>query len=93
MQEAADKVQTHEARVFTQWILSLNIPQLFIHNILQDVRDGIVLLKVLDHLEPGIVNWKKTNKPKAPGESLNRYKRVENCNIIVTGKQIGRAHV
>jgi hypothetical protein len=34
-QEAADMNQSHEARVFTQWILSLNIPQLFIHNLVQ----------------------------------------------------------
>ena len=78
-EEAADRGHSKEARVFTQWILSLNIPQLFIHSLVQgtplpvcpplvpstvcvccvDVGDGLVLIKVLDHLEPGIVNWSR----------------------------------
>jgi len=38
----------------------------------------VVLLKVLDNIEPGIVRWRRVSlKPK------NRYKMVENCNEVV----------
>jgi len=45
----------------------------------------LVILRVMDHVQPGIVDWSKVNT-KAP---LNKFKKVENCNYaVVLGKQM-----
>lgn len=75
---------TREARAFCLWINSLGIEP-FVNNLFEDLRDGIIILKVMDIVQPGIVDWSKVNL-KAP---LNKFKKVENCNYaIVLGKQM-----
>jgi len=75
---------TREARAFCLWINSLGVEP-FVVNLFEDLRDGLVILKVMDKVSPGIVDWTKVNQ-KAP---LNRFKKVENCNYaVVLGKQL-----
>jgi len=75
---------TREARAFCLWINSLGIEP-FVNNLFEDLRDGIIILKVMDIVQPGIVDWNKVNT-KQP---LNRFKKVENCNYaVVLGKQM-----
>jgi len=68
-----------EARAFALWINSLGIEP-FVNNLYEDLRDGIIILKVMDVVRPGIVNWSKVNT-KLP---LNKFKQTENCNYAVT---------
>jgi plastin-1 len=66
---------SREERSFKFWIQSLGED---INNLFEDLRDGVVLLKVFDKVQPGIVNWKKANlKPK------NKYQCIENTNYCV----------
>jgi len=75
---------TREARAFCLWINSLGIEP-FVNNLFEDLRDGLVILRVMDTIQPGIVDWSKVNT-KAP---LNKFKKVENCNYaVVLGKQM-----
>jgi len=75
---------TREARAFCLWINSLGIEP-FVNNLFTDLRDGIIILKVMDIVQPGIVDWTKVNT-KLP---LNKFKQVENCNYaVVLGKQM-----
>lgn len=75
---------TREARAFCLWINSLGIEP-FVNNLFEDLRDGVVILKVMDVVQPGIVDWNKVNT-KQP---LNKFKKVENCNYaVVLGKQM-----
>jgi len=75
---------TREARAFCLWINSLGIEP-FVNNLFEDLRDGIIILKVMDIVQPGIVDWSKVNT-KVP---LNKFKKVENCNYaVVLGKQM-----
>jgi len=75
---------TREARAFCLWINSLGIDP-FVNNLFEDLRDGLVILKVMDIVQPGIVDWSKVNT-KLP---LNKFKKVENCNYaVVLGKQM-----
>jgi len=75
---------TREARAFALWINSLGIEP-FVYNLFEDLRDGLVLLRVFDKINPGCVDWRKVND-KHP---LNKFKKVENCNYaIVLGKQL-----
>ncbi len=75
---------SREERVFRMWINSQGIDDCYVNNLYEDLRDGCVLLKVEDKVEPGVVVWKKVNiHPK------NTFKKVANCNYaIVIGKSM-----
>ena len=50
-----------------------------------DLKDGLVLLKVIDSVVPGVVQWNKVNSKKP----LNAYQQIENCNQVVQVAQVG----
>lgn len=68
-----------EGRAFALWLNSLGCEP-FVNNLFDDLQDGLVLLFALDKIHPGLVEWKKVNKP-APITS--KFKKVENCNYVV----------
>ncbi|XP_042007757.1 fimbrin-1-like [Salvia splendens] len=76
-----DEQISREERCFRLWINSLGI-SLYVNNLFEDVRNGWVLLEVLEKVSPGSVNWKHASKPpiKMP------FRKVENANQVV---QIG----
>jgi plastin-1 len=74
---------TREERCFRMWINSLNIENLYINNLYVEVQDGLTLLKILDKVEPGSVNWKKVEK-----NPNHRLKKISNCALVV---EIGQA--
>ncbi|XP_044440839.1 fimbrin-4 isoform X1 [Triticum aestivum] len=67
-----------EERAFRMWINSLGIAT-YVNNVFEDVRNGWVLLEVLDKVCPGYVNWKLATKPpiKMP------FRKLENCNQVI----------
>jgi plastin-1 len=73
-----DEQVSREERCFRLWINSLGISS-YVNNIFEDVRNGWVLLEVLDKVSPGSVNWKHATKPpiKMP------FRKVENCNQVI----------
>jgi plastin-1 len=72
-----------EARAFALWLNSLGVDP-FVHDLYDDLRDGIVLLQAFDKVHPESVYWKRVNQ-KQP---LGRFKMVENTNYaVVLGKQ------
>ncbi|KAG6534102.1 fimbrin-5-like [Zingiber officinale] len=74
-----DDIQvSRDERAFRLWINSLGIAT-YVNNVFEDVRNGWVLLEVLDKVSPGSVNWKQASKPpiKMP------FRKVENCNQVV----------
>ncbi|KAG8386062.1 hypothetical protein BUALT_Bualt03G0109900 [Buddleja alternifolia] len=79
-----DELMSREERCFRLWINSLGITS-YVNNLFEDVRNGWILLEVLDKVSPGSVNWKHATKPpiKMP------FRKVENCNQVVRiGKQL-----
>eukprot|EP00948_MAST-09A_sp_MAST-9A-sp1_P002551 g2551.t1 len=79
-----DVGDSREERVFRLWINSLGIPDLYVNNLFEDLRNGVVLLKVMDKVQPGIVSWKRVNlKPKM------KFHKLENANYaVVLGKKM-----
>jgi len=69
---------SREARAFTLWINSLGIDP-YVNNLFEDLKTGLVLLKIEDKLQPGVVDWKRVNQR----EPLHRIKSVENTNYCV----------
>lgn len=60
---------SRDERAFRLWINSLNIDDISVNNLYEEAKDGILLLKVIDKLKPGLVDWKKVDmKPN------NRFK-------------------
>ncbi|KAJ4975813.1 hypothetical protein NE237_000919 [Protea cynaroides] len=84
MMTTDDLQVSREERCFRLWINSLGIVT-YVNNVFEDVRNGWVLLEVLDKVSPASVNWKQASKPpiKMP------FRKVENCNqVIRIGKQL-----
>ncbi|KAJ5076113.1 fimbrin-1 [Anaeramoeba ignava] len=75
---------TREERAFKIWINSLGVDPK-VNNLYEDLKDGFILLQVLDKIEPGCVDWKKINtKPS------NLYQTIENCNYVIElGRSLG----
>ncbi len=61
--------------VFRFWMNSLGVP---VRNFTDDMKDGLVLIKVFNAIAPGLVDWTKVNV-----KQLNAYKMIENCEYVV----------
>lgn len=48
----------------------MGIDDVYINNLYEEVRDGLVLLKVIHKLDPNVVDWKTVEK-----NPNNAYKR------------------
>jgi len=80
-----DEGDSREERAFRMWMNSLGIKKVYVNNLFHDSTDGLVLLKVIDRIEPGSVKWKK----KVERKPNNRFKKLSNTNYAVDlGKQM-----
>jgi len=70
---------SREERSYRQWMNSLGIENLHINNLYEEAKDGLLLLKVMDRVQPGIVNWATVEKN--PGK--NQIKRQVNCQHVI----------
>jgi len=73
-----DESDSREERSFKMWINSLGLDQ-HVSDLAAEVRDGLLILKLMDKIKPGVVDWSKTApKPK------NIHAKVINCNYAVS---------
>eukprot|EP01035_Chromulina_nebulosa_P021439 gene21439-27770_t len=73
-----NSADSREERVFRMWMNSLNIENTYVNSLFSDVEDGVVLLKVIEIVQPNLINWKKVSL-----DSASKYKKIENCNQAV----------
>ncbi|KAF8116909.1 hypothetical protein N665_0014s0169 [Sinapis alba] len=67
-----------DERCFRLWINSLGIGS-YVNNVFEDVRNGWILLEVLDKVYPGSVNCRHATEPP-----INMpFQKIENCNQVV----------
>jgi len=71
---------SREERAFRMWINSLGIKDLYINSLYEDVKDGLALLKVIDKVQPGLVDWKSKKIENNPNHKL---KKVGNNNYAI----------
>lgn len=76
-----DSEGDREARAFALWLNSLGVDP-FVNYLFDDIKDGLILLQAIDKVHPGMVDWKKVNKPNNNG-ILSKFKAVENTNYAV----------
>lgn len=75
---------SREERAFRMWMNTLGIQNFYINGLFEDCRDGLALLRVMDHIEPGIVEWNKAEMIPS-----NKFQKLTNCNLAVdTGKKM-----
>jgi plastin-1 len=60
------------------WNNSLGIEGLYLNNLYNDISDGVSLLKTLDKVKPGCIDWKKVTK-----NPTNKFQKLGNCNLAV----------
>jgi plastin-1 len=76
---------SRDERAFRFWINSLALEDVYINDLIEDVKTGVVVLKVLDKLKPGAVEWKKIDK-----NPNNTFKKGINCGqVIEISKKLG----
>jgi plastin-1 len=70
-----DQEGTREEKVFRLWMQSLGFE---VNNLFEDLRDGVLLIKLIDKVQPGIVDWKQV--AQAP---KNKFQAIQNTNYVV----------
>lgn len=76
---------SRDERAFRFWINSLNLEDIYVNNLYDDFSTGIVPLKVIDYLQPGIINWKTVDK-----NPNNTFKKgVNSTQVVEACKKLG----
>lgn len=70
--------ESREIRVFKNWINSQGIEDVYVNYLMSDLRDGTYLLKLIDHIRPGSVDWKKYSN-----KLHSRIHIIQNCNYVI----------
>ena len=82
-----------EERAFRMWINSLGLNDdngepIHINNLYEESRDGILLLRTLEKIKPGVVNWKIVDK-----KANNPFKKTVNCNEVIDASKKSKYHI
>lgn len=76
--DGEELIETKEETKMKNWINSLNLRSTC-NYLFTDLRDGIILLKLVDRIVPDTVKWKKVNFPPFEKE----MKKEENCDYAI----------
>lgn len=83
--EEKDLEGTKEERTTQMWINSLGLEGVYVNNFYADLKDGLIILRLMNHVWPGSVVEGKYEKN--PGN--NKYKQIGNGNYaIAVGKEV-----
>ena len=82
-----------EERAFRMWINSLGLMDesgepIHINNLYEESKDGLLLLRTLDKIKPGVVNWKLVDK-----KPNNPFKKMGNCNEVIEASKKSKYHI
>ena len=82
-----------EERAFRMWINSLGLAgddgePIHINNLYEESKDGILMLRTLDKIKPGVVNWKIVDK-----KPNNPFKKTVNCNEVIDASKKSKYHI
>ena len=75
--DAEEEADDREARAYKCWLASLGVPTES-NDLLEDCTSGLPLLRIMDKLWSGSVDWKRAN-----AQPRNVHERVENCNYAL----------
>ncbi|KAK6191582.1 hypothetical protein SNE40_003233 [Patella caerulea] len=72
--------ETREEKTYRNWMNSMGVNP-HVHHLYTDLRDCLVIFKILDIIQPGVVNWNKVVQ-KFSKMKVN-FEKLENCNYAV----------
>ena len=67
---AEDLEASREERAYRIWINSLGLDYEHVTDLASGMRDGILVLQILDTVQPGAVDWKKVGAGSDAGRKL-----------------------
>ena len=72
-----------EEKAFIKWINSLGLTNelgesIHVNNLYEDLKNGLILLNIIDKIKPGVVKWKIVEK-----KNLNPFKIGVNCTEVI----------
>ena len=74
-------IPTKEEKIIISWINAFfGETKLYIPNIQYSVSDGVIILKLLDKIKPGCVNWKSV---RSSDDIRHKFDKLTNCKIIM----------
>ena len=77
-----------EERMFTRWINTLGIDGVFVTDLVEECKDGVLLNQVIDKIKPGSVDWKMVrNPPKNDFDKNNSNNNAVKVMKETFGKQ------
>jgi len=65
---------SREERAYRFWMNSLDIEGVFVDNLYEDCKDGLVLCKVIHRIDDKVIEW-----PKVVMQPKNVFNRLSNC--------------
>ncbi len=82
-----------EERAFRMWINTLGLNDdngepIHINNLYEESKDGILLLRTLEKIKPGVVNWKIVDK-----KANNPFKKTVHCNEVIDASKKSKYHI
>lgn len=76
--EPVETDESREIKVFKNWINSMGLEEVYVSWLIEDLKDGRILLRVLDRFRAKIVDWENKYSPKH-----SYYVWVANCNYFM----------
>jgi plastin-1 len=73
---------TREERALRLWINSMQIENCFVENLFEEIRDGLVILRVCHRIDNSTVDW---SKPKMTPK--NMFDNNHNCDLAIAAMQ------
>jgi hypothetical protein len=61
---AATSEATQEERMYRAWVNSMDLGDIHVSDVYADAANTVLLLKVIDNVRPGCVDWKRVNTTK-----------------------------
>jgi nitrogen regulatory protein PII-like uncharacterized protein len=82
--------ETREEKTFRNWINHFGFDP-YVNDLYDGLRDGLIILQIMDLIHPGIVNWSRVVEEDQMAKGVQRkYEMLANCNYVITlGKQMG----
>ena len=77
-----DVAGTREERALRLWINSMQIENCFVENLFEEIRDGLIILRVCHRIENSTVDW---SKPKLAPK--NMFDNNHNCDLAIQAMQ------
>jgi plastin-1 len=68
--EDFDAEGEREARVFMLWLNSLGVEPA-VWNLVENLKDGLIILQAFDKISPGVVVWRRVSKPKSGASGIS----------------------